>query len=217
MTNLVDVALPKWPMMATLGRRVTEEQAAEIIVRCSSLHMTCNDREWLYDVQQVFGIDDRPAFDATRWRAIQAIEEQLGTLPLSYLELSDRIMSSYVGGPHGWLHWDGRIGECGHNIGKWPRVDEVHREWQAIATAFPFLELRCQLFSGEGCEDDIKPLVEYVVANGIARVIKPRSTMTVYPRDFSHDIIMMRLNAHMRERGCTLDQLKAGIQLARRK
>lgn len=32
--------------------------------------------------------------------------------------------------------------------------------------AFPYLDLRCQLLSGESCEEEAKPVVEFIVKDG---------------------------------------------------
>lgn len=208
--KVADIALPKWPMMATTGKRVTEDQAAEIIVRCCG-HLFSNDKAWLRQLAEHAGVREFNSYgepEAFDWL------RDYRPLALQYLCLDNRVAAAYVGGPHGWINWDGRVGESGHNIGKWPSVEEVQEEWRTIAEAFPFLDLRCQLFSGESCEDGIEPLVEFVVKDGRVRAQEPREPMTAYPVDISFQVERL-LTTPNAERGCKIEQWKRGLEFAR--
>lgn len=94
-----------------------------------------------------------------------------GALPLYYLT-NGWVSTSFVDGPHGWMHPDGEVFFC-DNIGKWPQVVSVLEEWQTIAKAFPFLTLGCILMSGESCEEDKKPLAAIEVKSGEAFLSSP--------------------------------------------
>ena len=138
--------LPKWPALLVVGEAVTPEQAAEIIIRTSSFRFTTNARDFKAQLETaLYGqvLDDytQSAFDQQERK-----RQEYRVLDLEYL-YNDQVCSCWVGGPHGWCHWDGRIHTNNYNIGKWPSEEEVLKEWQAIAAAFPFLSLRSQLLT----------------------------------------------------------------------
>lgn len=76
--------------------------------------------------------------------------------------------SPYIGGPHGWMHPDGTIGYA-DNVGKWPSVETIYEDWKKIGEAFPQLNLKVTLMSGESCEDNTHPLVTMEIKNGKIR------------------------------------------------
>lgn len=168
--DLNDVGLPKWPALVVVGEPVTVDQAAEILVRTDHWSISTNDREWERLVRQTAGLPpDRMNVKMEELRELWAAEDRfrqsIGKLNLEYLSNS-QIASCYIGGPHGWCDWAGRIGCSSYNIGKWPDTASVFEEWRIIAEAFPYLRLWSQLYDGEQCEDDVVPVIEYVVADG---------------------------------------------------
>lgn len=215
--------LPKWPAIVVKGEKVSEELAAEIIVRCGNIAPFSNDREWERQVRRAFGFtyDDRHD-EKIPWseksRQSDEIRQRLGILDLEYLEI-DRIASSYIGGPHGWCDWDGTIETSGHNIGKWPSCESVCKEWQTIAEAWPSLKLRCQLFDREECEKGAIPVVQYDINNGIVDmhfdIVQP---MEIVTRDITNEVQKLFATPPlMRERGCTIEKLKWAIKLVENK
>jgi hypothetical protein len=78
------------------------------------------------------------------------------------------ISTSFIGGPHGWCWPDGRIAYV-DNVGKWPSVEAVLRDWSTLAEAFPFLDLAATLINGECCEDTV-PIVTILVKGGVTSV-----------------------------------------------
>lgn len=220
--DVTSVGLPKWPAMVVRGERVTIEQAAEIIVRTDPWQVSTNDKAWQKLVREAVGLppDDWDAPIETmraRWEETDRWREALGVLPLEYL-YNAQIASCYIGGPHGWCAWNGRIGSDSTNIGKWPSAEGVLEEWRTIASTFPFLSLTCQLFSGETCEEGTRPLVEYVVAEGRATARSPEDrTMAPNDADTAGFIASIAMGLAGRERGCTIDQLKAAVERTRAK
>ena len=206
-----DIGLPKWPAMVVVGEPVTREQAAEILIRTDGLYFSSNDREFerqLYDALDVPMTDRWPDYDAAA-----RSQEAFRVLDLEYLH-NARIVSSWIGGPHGWCSWDGCIESSNYNIGKWPGVREVLEEWQTIARAFPYLRLQCELWSGETSEKNTRPLVRYAVADGRAVVepsVAPIGTVHALPEA---DIIQ-RLTGSAGERGCNLSQFRWALQVCR--
>lgn len=150
----------KWPRLLVVGDNVTPEQADEILIRTNSWYLFSNDKGWERTVRQLavdFGCPVEPD-PARRYElgdirshieAKDAWKARLGILELGYLH-NWQIMSAWFGGPHGWCDWDGNIGCSTFNIGKWPSSEGVTEDWQAIATAFPYLNLRAQCVEEEG-------------------------------------------------------------------
>lgn len=197
--------LPKWPALVVVGDPVTKEQAQEICVRTDSWDLGTNDFEFLRSIGNAFSL--RMEEWNLNWEDLNAWRERLGVLDLAYLHNS-RILSCWIGGPHGWCDWNGVIGTYNYNIGKWPTVDDVHQDWKLIAEAFPFLRLTSQLYDGESCEEDIKPLVEFVVAEGTVTVQAPVADLSApigAPLRFLSD--------EHTERGITIDGLREAVNV----
>lgn len=210
------LALPKWPALAVEGNPVTKEQAAEILIRTDDLYFSCNDHAWKRQLYVAAGIEldslSSSLWTSPRWESIKAARQRLGCVDLEYLH-NHRIASSFIGGPHGWCDWDGVIGCNSFNIGRWPSVAVVFREWQAIAKAFPYLSLRAQLYSGESCEENIYPLVEYTIKDGVASLSLPGEPISLTPSVVEDLVVSLLLPASVRERGCTLDTFKRALQI----
>ena len=183
--TLLKIDLPKWPACVIWGDKVSEKQAAEIILKTdhnfpdftygSNYHNI--DRE----LNALTGLSHGWDFEGDnieRWKVLDEFKAELGVLDLSYLT-NDRISSSYICGLNGWCNWNGDIFQNNKNIGKWPSVASVWVEWQTIANAFPFLSLTCTLYSGEQCEEGTEALVSYTVSDGVAKVVEPIESVPV--------------------------------------
>lgn len=210
--ELLDRDLPKWPAFAVTGKRVTVEQAMEIIIRTDSVfsYIGCNDHDWEKQIVKAMGLtrqDDYPGYD---YNELEALREKMGCLSLCYLN-NNRVMSSFVGGPHGWIDWSGNVFCNSYNIGKWPNIEEVYEDWSAIAKAFPYLELTSQLFDGEaGSEEETHPIVEFAVKNGKVKVREPKVAHVVTGCDLVGS--MMGFFAPYRERGCTIQIFEMALK-----
>jgi hypothetical protein len=198
--DLLNVGLPKWPQMYVNGTPVSVEQAKDIIRRTDTFFTDGyggNNREYDRWVRQTVGMapsySDRPfekypddsapqaekdAFFAKRKaeadadRVIyEAFQRRWRPLRTSYVHNS-WVSCSFIGGPHGWCHPDGEIGFV-DNIGKWPSVSEVLKDWQVLAEAFPFLSIGVTLYDGESSEDGTRPLVSLKVLEGKATLVDP--------------------------------------------
>lgn len=203
--------LPKWPECRVEGMNVSPEQAMEILIRTDGWYVSTNDQAWQAHVYHLAGVPQDLTRSRTDWGLWDPFLEQHRVLDLEYLN-NDQIASCYIGGPHGWCSWDGTVAQRGCNIGKWPSVDTVYEEWQRIAEAFPFLSLRCQLFSGEECEAGSVPVVEYVVAEGSVRMCEPQEPLEPSVRPaFSYKA----LTEPYGERGCTPAMLKEALRITR--
>lgn len=173
--------LPKWPALLVYGKKITKEQAWEIILRTTNYYyLNGNDPIWNKKVYNILGLvaDDigYPTLESVR-----KIQEDFNVLNIEYL-LNKRITSSYIGGPHGWCDWNGNIFCNSYNIGKWPYSKGIFEEWLEIAKAFPFLDLTSQLYSGEQCED-CEPVIKYRIKDGEVFVEEPDNNIPIVSMD----------------------------------
>lgn len=197
MCSLLSVDLPKYPGLLVVGKRVTRNQAAEILLRTDNWRAYVNDTEWIQLVDAAIGMS----------RADFA--ESIGVLELSYLH-NYQIGHILARGPHGWCDWDGTIGCTGYNLhGKWPHVEDVLRDWKDIAETFPYLDLRCQLLNkhASGCDGIPKALAEFVVANGSVDMVNPGPLI----RDPAE------MPEATTERGCSIRRLRGAIAMLKAK
>lgn len=224
-TNLTNAYLGKWPRLVVVGDPVTPEQAMEILIRTDMLEFLTNDRcfsnkcaSYFYGRQidslgsfsdQFRGEDGKIDFH-NYWGFKDKAKAAVGQIDLQYL-YNSRIMSSWIGGLHGWCDWDGYIGCSNYNIGKHPSVEEVCKEWQAIATAFPCLNLKSQLITEEG-EGNIA--IEFEVKDGTAIIKKPGSLLEDV-RELDIDEIVIDFHNHEGERGCTYEKFVQAVDYAR--
>lgn len=201
----------KWPGMIVKGDSVTPEQAAEILIKTDShfpdFRYAGNDHDFGMMLNEMLGIPtDRSLLDD--YSKVYDLAEECGVMRLSYLS-NARIYSCWVGGPNGWCDWDGTIFSNNKNIGKWPSVEAVATDWMRLLEAFPYLNLVCQLFDGETCEDDVKPLVAFFVGDGVVRVEDSDEPFGTFSKDFD---IMATLFSPGRERGIGHNELKEKIR-----
>ena len=198
MSTVLNINLPKWPALVVVGKKVTEAQAAEILVKTDThlpdFEYAGNDRKLRQDLQDLFGIPNPIPYEKgsqevqdkrlkemhKRWAIIDALRQHCGKVGLEYLS-NDRIVSSWIGGPHGWCDWNGTVFCNNYNIGKYPSVKTVETEWKAIAAAFPFLSLKAWLYSGETGEENTVPVVRFDVWEGKAEAFKHKTDVVPSP------------------------------------
>jgi hypothetical protein len=210
-----EVALPKWPGFIVKGKSVTKEQAMQIILQTNPRYFSCNFKDVEQRFEEILGI---PKFekDNNNWvewsNKAQEAFDAIGHLDLQYLN-NHRIVSAYVGGPHGWCDWEGEITASSYNIGKWPTVKEVLKEWRLIAKRYPFLELECQLLDDEICEGcNGKPLVQFSIKGGRAKVVSTGDLLLppVHTPLNMHSIIY---GGRRREQGCSFERFREMVAL----
>jgi len=211
--ELLDRGLPKWPALSVRGKKVTDEQAREIIMKTDSVfdYISTNDEDWERQLVRAMGLEWKhegyPHYD---WDELEKVGKGFGHLSLEFLA-NHRVASAYVGGPHGWCDWSGNIFCNDYNIGKWPSVKYVLEEWKKIAEMFPYLDLRCQLFDGEQCEEDTHPVVEYIVKKGEVQLVEPNGILEVHDTDTMGQMMNLLTNP-VRERGCTIEMFKLALE-----
>lgn len=162
--------LGKWPAVSVRGNPITKDQALGILLRTIPWsYCSTNARDRLEEIGRViFGPDvdltcrvpgDGPGyrdFDVAMSRYLyDVLMPAVGSLDIEYFR-NERICSSWVGGPNGWVDWDGNI-RMDKNIGKWPSWESIAAELEKIASAFPFLSMRVKVYRDEpGYDSDTK-------------------------------------------------------------
>lgn len=210
--DIQSIELPKWPAIVVTGKKLNLEDTTEIMFRTSSFHLSSNDSSFERKFYDLFGIkysDEGGNYIKLDYDSIESVSKFYQLLNLQYLQ-NNRISSCWVGGPHGWLNWNGDIFCNNFNIGKWPSVEDVAKDWFAILESFPYLIIKCQLFNGESDEPyandrDKFPLVEYIIGNDIITVRKPKLELVVPIGLDSKDIYSMLTPGH--EQGITIEEL----------
>lgn len=215
-------ALPKWPQMIVRGKPVTVDQAKEIIRRTDrsfTSHLSGNDHKTIRKIALKLGMPPGSftAFDelydraadskidwGVAWKQARDFRELWGALPTEYV-YNNWVSSSFVHGPYGWCHPDGTI-EYHYNVGKWPSVESVAKDWDTIATAFPFLDLTVTLLSGENCEDGTEPVVTLKIKDGNVTVCPPEPLSEPVPRrDVAEALLRMGGDIEGRECGIPME------------
>jgi hypothetical protein len=207
--ELLKRGLPKWPQMVVTGKRISEEFALEIIRRTDRWFVNasgCNDRDGDERLAKRLRMPHFFRYDPARpdrredWQLSARWKEAWKTIETQYVHNS-WIGSSFAWGPHGWCHPDGRISYY-DNVGKWPSIEDVRADWQLLATAFPFLDLRVTLMSGESCEEDTHPVVTMCVLDGQVRLAEPITDVDhrMPPRDLHAATLGFSVSAAQRER-----------------
>lgn len=191
------LGLPKWPAMWVRGTQVSVERAKEIIRRTDSSFVRGvvygNDKAHVDWVSKKLGMPrskiDDPNSGLTTQAFFNAVEDwrfAWGALELEYIG-NDWVSSMYVYGPNGWCRPDGTISHF-KNVGKWPSVEDLVRDWIRVAEVFPFLDLLVTFFDREYCEENFVSVFTLRVFEGgvTARVGSPEDgDPTVEPETFN--------------------------------
>lgn len=209
MSNALDqVYLPKWAGITVVGESIGPAQAQVVIIRTTRFWFSTNDKAFERELYRELGISAEN-YTSEQSEQIEAAEQKYGVLELEYL-CNQRVVSSYIGGPHGWCDWSGTIFFNAHNVGKHPSATEIHRELLLIAEAFPFLTMNVELLNDEWGEPEAVPAVGYAVDGGqVAVEIAPAERLA--PAPLPQEVEVSVLGGMMdviinpsRERGCTI-------------
>ena len=211
--------LPKWPQMIVTGKRVTVDQAKEIIFRTDSFLSDASDysggnaRNFNRNYRTKAGLDllsverkypEGHTYRDVDWEKQETLREALEFIHTEYVT-NNWGSCAFIFGPHGWCHPDGTILYV-DNIGKWPELESVYDDWAKIAEAFPFLDLNVTLMNKESCEDDGIPVINFRVANGKVIIEPPDLSVHCDPplRGFEEDFDDLSLPPEYRELGLPL-------------
>lgn len=225
--ELFEKPLPKWPALVVVGEPVTEQQAMAINVMTDRFSFCSNDRAFekqihklIYDVDESWGdlsdaLKEKHGISDFHevWDLKEKISSKYGALELNYMSNS-RIVSSWIGGPHGWCDWDGTIGSSNYNVGKYPSVQDVYDDCVKIAEAFPFLNMKVQLMNQEAGDDErpLEPVIEYSIKDGEVDMYEPAEILKT--PSFGNVDMYARFNSPYPERGCTIEKLKEALKVS---
>jgi hypothetical protein len=211
------VDLTKWPRLIVEGENVTPEQANEILVRTNDWsYFSSNDKGWERAIRTMVGAppDYHESLNSglkgpeihDQWKVFT---KKMRMIDLTYLH-NHRIMSSWIGGPHGWCDWDGTIGTSEYNIGKWPSEEDVTEDWLEIASSFPYLKLTARLVPDEG--ESLVSVVRFEIADGGVTTIEEREPVFQEPEKLSIERMLATIQGRGGERGVTLTRLGEALR-----
>lgn len=168
--------------------------------------------------------DDYQKYSSSKYRERSDIKvarsEELGILTDLYYLTNRQIMSSWIGGVHGWCQWDGTIGCQGFNIGKWPTGKDIYDEAVLLAETYPFLEMTIQIMAGESCEiddDDVSdhPIFEFKLSEGKVYCMEPEAAIHPNTSFSGINLFMEKMRTgYSKEIGCSEEKLKHAVQSA---
>jgi hypothetical protein len=220
----ISVWLPKWPGIIVEGKNVDAKLAAEILIRTDGylpdFSYCGNDRQHARELNALFGIEPPDAVTSNThenyWKARDFLAKTLGKIDLSYFD-NHQIVSSWIGGPHGWISWNGQVGCNTYNVGKHPSCDELIEDWKKIAKAFPTLDLTCWVHDKEIGEEGAKPALRIRVKGGKAKAFvqqegDPMPGLSP-SSDTVHTFIANFTTNLRREQGITTAELKTKLNL----
>lgn len=199
----------KWPRMVVVGEKVTQDQAKEIILRTEFLPIGTNDKSFCRSANMILGLKKEDNF-----LPVKEVADTFKSLcwDLYYMHNS-RVASFWAGGPHGWCHWDGTIGCCNYNIGKWPSIYDVAKDWSLIAKTFPYLDLKCYILS----END-----EIFTPSGCFEIKEGKVTIRSFDEEEINSLKLSDFKEEFAsnertEIGCTLEFLQESLDFVKRK
>lgn len=151
--------LIKWPQCVITGKKISIDQAREVLAKTDSMFVDGYDGNHLDYNKKIYEIIGRPQMYYENkpkdimglYHDIESFKEKRGMLHLEYL-YNAQISSCYIYGTYGWCHPNGVI-FYNKNIGKWPSWEEIHNECRMLAHSFPFLDMKVYLFNQEWSTD----------------------------------------------------------------
>ena len=184
--------IPKWPGLLVVGKKITKEQAAEIIVRTNQWGLMgfSNDNDFSEKIKNIY-IKTLPIEELISpiHFNYEILESKIKGLQLYHL-YNDRIDSCWIGGLKGWCDWDGTIFCNNYNVGKWPSYREIFDDLQAISSNFPYLNFKLQLLNYEIGEEEtvkLKPVLSFQVKDGGVKELFNKKLITkIYSNEYPY-------------------------------
>lgn len=175
--------LIKWPQCVIVGKKISVEQARDVLFRTDSFFsgFGSNQREWDEKMWEHIGYPSWRCSCNNEDNWIVNNDKRVGfykrhkIIELEYL-YNNYVSSCYIGGVYGWCHPNGDI-RFWNNVGKYPEWYELETECRLIAKAFPFLDMKVCFYNQESdCEDYYDYKKECVggfkIENGKTRFLK---------------------------------------------
>lgn len=201
------------PTLTVTGDRISETRAQEILIRTQDFLLTTKDTAFAEEFYALLGVKLDPDFPSPEplTAELTRLQIEYRCLPLEFL--ANQRIASQFGGPHGWCSWTGHLKCRGLPVRPSASVQALLDEWQLIARTWPFLRLRCQLYSVPASpQTKSKPIVEYRVADGAVQITEQPTDHLPAPEPATPTEI---LPARHREVGTTLPRLWDALQVTR--
>jgi hypothetical protein len=202
----------KWLRLLVSGHNVPKALGEEIILATfqpDRLHL--NDKVWERYIARTFELE----LDEHGWvseESAKLYRARVGGLELHWMG-NEQIGSSWIGGPHGWVDWDGKVGCGSYNLGKYPSNDEITEDLRLIAARWPSLKLWVQVVDSEG-EGPVSG--EWKVEGGKAERFKNMNYRHVTPKiELDGHAAVLGLYRPDRERGVEAAALLAAYRRVR--
>jgi hypothetical protein len=197
----------KWLRLLVSGHNVPRAMGEEIILATFQPENFHVNDAWFE--RQVAGALDMEV-DTYGWISYESAKRYraaVGGLELNWMG-NHQIGSSWIGGPHGWVDWDGKVGCGSYNLGKYPSNEEITEDLTLIAARWPGLKLWVQVLDHEG---DGPVSGEWKVDGGeVERFDKLNYNHVTPPIELDPvDTAMNLIYKQDRERGISIDLLKA--------
>lgn len=208
--------------MIVSGRRVTFDQADEILIRTNDWNQDSTDHDWTDTVYAAAGIE-MGTLNIPHPDAIAQFKKMYRVLDLQYC-WNIRLMSRDLLGPRGWCDWDGTIRYELPLVGPtWPQFQELVEDWVLIASAFPFLECQVQFVNQEitnavektGAFMPLPPKFRIKVDKGkVVPDISERGFKRIkhkYESRYDIRTMMRRTGSHLGQQGAPIARIKEAL------
>lgn len=151
----------KWPAVRIYGPAISPEAALEIIRRTDRAFETggrylCNDRRFEAQFEEILSFskpDPHKPFDKDEYQLEMNFRRHFDFVDLQYLA-SHWIATSYINGPHGFVHPNGVI-SLAMNFGKWPSISTIEHDLATFTSAFPEVAFKVFLWDVEDGDEAI--------------------------------------------------------------
>jgi hypothetical protein len=191
----------KWAGLLVVGESVSKEQAAEIIVRTTRWPLSSNNTQ----TDEIFNnlISNHKEF--------KKYLKNIKPLNLDLL-INERITTSYISGPKGWINWDGTIFTNSYNVGKYPSIQQITNEWENIAKEFPFLNLKSQVINQEiHDEEKAIPTAQWNIKDGKVNTEFPTKLICEIHKFDEEDFLL----GFFKDVGATVEDVTLGLNMAK--
>lgn len=113
------------------------------------------------------------------WRRMEDRQKEIGLLPGLKHMRNTKLLSNHIYGPRGWVDWDGTVGMTDYRLDGKCKVGQLKSELDAIASAFPHLEMQVQFLprDHDGNATAVEPLAQIDVIDGEAAIVPPGDAM----------------------------------------
>lgn len=178
--------LPRWAQLRMTGPNIGVALAKEVIF-ATDVFLTSfaasggNNRDWEEAVRTRMGVstksmNESPPYGTPEAASLHREMEISFELQSMWREAGKSVSTQYVkndwasccfiGGPHGWCSPAGEI-YFSDNVGKYPSVQDIYEDLEAIAKRWPTLVFTATLMDGESGSDDTLPVVTMKGEGGV--------------------------------------------------